>query len=206
MNHREPPHLPAGARRALHCLSLLLLPALAPDGVQALPRTRPPGSGRELQTADPIPYLPMLGAPPLRFQDATPPPDLVMRPAAAAPPTPALTLAETSVALANAAAARSAAVVAETPDASSAPETPEPTAAVTEPAAAPPPAPVKTPPPILPDSLRPAVRPEDFLPYFQIPGAARQPADVTVLLPGVPTAPAPAPLPPGSATYRQTPR
>jgi hypothetical protein len=47
----------------------------------------------------------------------------------------------------------------------------------------------------LPDDLRQPTRPEDFLPYFQLPG------------PGVnPGVPAPAPLPPSSATYTQTPR
>ena len=198
MNHREPPHLSAGTRRALHCLSLLLLPAMAPDGVHALPRSNSSQRGND-RRADPLPYLPVTGAPPLRFQEAAPPPDLVARPAAAAPPTPALTPMETSVAQANAAAARSA-TVSETP-ATTAPQT-APDASVAKPSGT---SPAKAPAPILPDNARPAVHPEDFLPYFQIPGSAQSSSDVTLFVPAPKTPPAPAPLPPSSATYRQTP-
>lgn len=198
MNHREPPHLSAGTRRALHCLSLLLLPALAPDGAHALPRSPTPAAGSGRRT-DPQPYLPAMGAPLLRFQEAAPPPDLVTRPAAAAPPTPALTPTESSVAQANAAAARSTTV-------NEAPPLPPATPPVTETTSTKPvPPPAKTPTPILPDSTRPSVRPEDFLPYFQIPGSAQTPSDVTLLVPAPKTPPAPAPLPPSSATFRQTP-
>ncbi len=194
MNHREPPQRSAGARRAFRCLSLLLLPALAPVGAQAMPRPGPPGADTDRRAA-PNPYLPAIGAPPLRFQEASPPPDLVTRPAAAAPPTPALTPTESSVALANAAAARSAAV-SETPVSADVPPTSAPGPA--KPATAP----AKTPSAILPDSARPAVRPEDFLPYFQVPGASQNPSDVTLPVPAAPTAPAA--LPNSSATYRQT--
>ncbi len=197
MNHREPPHLSAGTRRALHCLSLLLLPALAPDGAHALPRSEMPVTGSDRST-DPKPYLPATGAPPLRFQEAAPPPDLVTRPAAAAPPTPALTPTESSVAQANAAAARSTAV-------SEAPAVTPASAASETPAAKSTPPTTKGPTAILPDNARPSVRPEDFLPYFQIPGSAQTPADVTLLVPAAKAPPAPAPLPPSSATYRQTP-
>jgi hypothetical protein len=201
MNYREPPHLPAGVRRALHCLSLLLLPALAPDGVRALPHSGTPGRRPDLRNANVTPYLPTLGAPPLRIQEASPPPDLVTRPAAAAPPTPALTPTEASVALANAAAARSAAVTAVEQPEPIAPPEPPPAAEVEAPA------PAKTPPPILPDEARPTVRPEDFLPYFQIPGSSPRSPDVTLLVPAVPTAPSPAAtLPPSSATYTQSPK
>lgn len=190
MNHREPPHLPVGVRRALRCLSLLLVPAMALDeghaGIRFRSTIRP--------VTEPTPYLPVLGATSLRVEEVLPPPDLVTRPAAAAPPVPALTPTESSVAVANADAARSAAV---TPEDS----TPAPAKAV------PPPAPPrKMPPPILPDDVRPVVHPEDFLPYFQIPGSAKQANDVTLLTPGVPSAPTPAPIPPSSATYTQTPR
>lgn len=197
MNHREPPHLPAGARRALHCLALLLVPAMAPVGAQALTRSRPASAGSEPR---PAPYLPVLGAMSLRFQEAAPPPDLATRPPAAAPPTPAQTRTETSVAIANAAAAHSAAPFA-TPEATEAPV-----------AAAPPPgnepsAPsAKTPPAILPDDARPPTRPEEVLPYFQIPGAAQRLEDVTLLAPALRVAPAPAPIPNSSATYTQTPK
>jgi hypothetical protein len=201
MNHREPPHLPVGVRRALHCLALVVLPALAPDGVQALPRTRPVGSGPELRSAGSAPYLPTAGALPLRFEEAAPPPDLVTKPPAAAPPVPALSPAETSVALANAAAAQPAAPLPEPTPAAVAPASAKPA----DSPAAQPSTPIKTPPPILPDSARPSVRPEDFLPYFQIPGSATKTPDVTLLVPVPPGAPVPAStLPPSSATYTQS--
>jgi hypothetical protein len=198
MNHREPPHLPAGVRRALHCLSLLLLPAMAPDGVHAIARSRPTQGGA--LGAGSTPYLPVAGSPPLRFQEAAPPPDLTTRPAAAAPPTPALTPTESSVAQANADASRST-TIAEPAQSQPAAPTAEKAPAKDAPLPR-----AKTPPPILPDDARPAVRPEDFLPYFQIPGSAQNPSDVTLLVPAPRSAPAPAPLPPSSATYTQTPK
>ena len=64
----------------------------------------------------------------------------------------------------------------------------------------------KVTPPILPDEIRATVRPEDFLPYFQIPGSARRADDVTLLVP-VPRVPnAQGSLPSSSATYTQTPK
>ena len=202
MNHREPPHLSVGARRVLHSLSLLLISALAPEGVFAQPRQRPtPGQSPDMQEVEQTPYLPYVGAPLLRFQEVAPPPDLVTRPAPAGPPTPTLSPTESSVAMENAAAPRSTASSLQPRP----PEAPAPEAAVKPEAKAPPPAPVKsTPPAILPDDTHPPVRPEDFLPYFQIPGSATQPEDVNLLLPAPRTPPAPAPLPPSSATYTQS--
>jgi hypothetical protein len=55
---------------------------------------------------------------------------------------------------------------------------------------------------ILPDEMRPQVRPEDFLPFFQIPGAHGNP-DVTVAVP-VQAQPAQPPPQTSSATYLQT--
>ncbi len=192
MNHREPPQLPVGARKLLRCLSLLLVPALALDQGHAGPRvTTQTGSG-----ATSIPYLPVLGAISLRFEEVPPPPDLVTKPAAAAPPVPSLTPTETSVAAANADAARSTVVPAE-------PENEPPAEANSAASTTTPASETKVSPRILPDTTRPVVHPEDFLPYFQIPGTGR-PADVDVIVPGVLTAPAPAPLPPSSATYNQT--
>lgn len=202
MNHRETPPPPAGARRALRCLSLLLLPALAPEAAPALPRPRQAyGHGAAGQGSEALPYLTFVGAPPLRFQKATPPPDLVARPAAAAPPVPPLTPLETSVAQSNAAAARSATASARAADEAPVTEIkPEPATAA--------PAPAKpTPKAILPDDTRPPVRPEDFLPYFQIPGSSKSTGEVNVIMPASAlTAPAAAPLPPSSATYTQSPK
>ena len=175
---------------------------MAPDGVHALPPIRTAGEGK--RNAEPFTYLPVVGAPPLRFQEAMPPPDLVTRPPAAAPPTPALTRTESSVALANAAAARSTSITETEPTPVAAPVVAEKPANKETP-----PPPQKSAPPILRDDARPQVRPEDFLPYFQIPGAAHHPSDVTVIVPApsVPAAPAaPGTLPPSSATYTQSPR
>lgn len=192
MNHREPPQLPVGARKLLRCLSLLLVPALTLDQGHAGPRV----TTRAGRATSSIPYLPALGAISLRFEEVPPPPDLVTKPAAAAPPVPALSPTETSVATANADAARSTVVPPE-PVAEESVET-NSAASITPPAPE-----TKTSPRILPDTTRPVVHPEDFLPYFQLPGTGR-PGDVGVIVPGALTAPAPAPLPPSSATYNQT--
>jgi hypothetical protein len=176
----------------LQCLSVLLLPALAPDHTLAATWPRVP---RERPTDPSSAYLPINGAPPLRFQEVAPPsPDLVMRPPAAAPPSPPMTVAESSVALENAAAARSTSIR-ESSEAShtAAPATPQSS-----------PSDSKTASPILPDDLRPQVHPEDFLPFFQLSGSAGQPGDVTVIVPAARTAPPPGNLPVSSATYTQT--
>jgi len=196
MNHREPPHRAAGERRALRYLSLLLLPALVPKNVSGVSRTRPiPGAPADLRDAEPAlaPYLAALGAPPLRFETALPPPDLTRRPAPVAPPPPPPAVAEPPSALVEAKSLPAAAVNAASSE------------AVATNSAKPAPAPAKVPPPsIIPDDARPSIRPEDFLPYFEIPGTGRQPGDVRLLVPAPRGAPAPAPLPPSSATYTQS--
>jgi hypothetical protein len=199
MNHREPPHLPVGVRRMLRCLSLLLLPALAPEAAPAWPRQRQaPRPGDSGSGSESLPYLTTMGAPQLRFQKALPPPDLSGRPGAAAPPVPSLSPIESTVALANLAAARFTSISARTDDVAPVTELPSETKAV--------PAPVKAvPPPILIDDTRPAVKPEDFLPFFQIPGTAPRAGETTVIVPAtLPVAPTAAPLPPSSATYTQS--
>ena len=199
MNHREPPQKPVGPRRVLRYLSLLLLPAMAPESVFALSRPRPvAGQLIGVQNTEPNPYLPAIGPPPLRFQEISPPPDLVSRPPGGAPPMPSLSPTESSVAMENSAAARSTINPVHPQE-----ETPAP--AVKPELMPKPAAPAKAPPPaILPDDTHQSVRNEDFLPYFQIPGAAPQPGDVNLLTPVPRLAPAPAPLPPSSATYTQS--
>ncbi len=159
MNHSVPTPVPLGIRRALQCLALLL-PALVPMTMRAAMRQRAmlsPPAGRH--GAEPAAYLPALGAPPLRFADGTPAPERVTRPAAAAPPRPGRTRTESSVALANAAAAQSTTVHGGSPLPRRTPaaEAPEGTP-IADPEA---------PSSILPDEIRPQVRPEDFLPYFR---------------------------------------
>lgn len=199
MNSSEPPQLPVGTRRVLHCLSLFLIPALTPTVVQSLPRSRPTAVPLLVpRQPDSPPYLPIVGAPALRFQRPVPPPDLVTHPVAAAPPIPKLTPTEVAVAQNNAEAAAIAAAEPSVP-------APKDASAEAKPAA-PSPEPKRVIRPILPDDTRAPIRAEDFLPYFQIPGAAKGPGEVSVIMPAnVSNAPAPV-LPPSSATYTQSPR
>jgi hypothetical protein len=185
----------------LHCLILLLLPAADPKNLRALPQPHS-GSGQPAAPGEPapLPYLPVLGAPALRFQLAPLLPDLSTRPASGAPPLPALSPIETTVAQANLVAAHSTA-----PATPSAPQATGASADNAKAAPVPAPAgPAKAPAPIIPDESRPSVRPEDFLPYFEIPGAGQRPGTVNVIMPGPRGAPAPGALPPSSATYTQT--
>lgn len=186
-------------RRALQCLALALS-AAAPQALPAAVRLRTVSGTRaeEMPVQEPAGYLASLGAPPLRFAEALPPPDVKPRHVVGASPQPALSMPESSVALANAAAAQSAAI-----HATVAVPPPEPkpeTEAPSEPAAAP--APEKpAPSAILPDEMRPQVRPEDFLPYFQIPGSKQ--GSVTIVAPVPPSPPSPSTMPASSATYIQ---
>jgi hypothetical protein len=201
MNHRETPQLSAAARRALRCITLLLLPALAPEAAPAQPRHRSPtrrndsGSGGES-----LPYLTVMGSQPLRFQRGPSTTDLLDRPVGGAPPLPPLSPTESTIALANASAIQPS--LSSSRDLDDAPVTEvksEQKEAV---------APVKTvPAAILPDDTRPSIRAEDFLPFFQIPGAPRRVGESPVPAPpAANTAPAPATLPPSSASYTQTPK
>jgi hypothetical protein len=136
-----------------------------------------PGDPAESQ-----PYLTTLGCTPLRFQEATVTPQVAERPAAAAPPLPHLTQAESSVSQANAAALQ--------------PAPPRP------PADSPIAAPVdndaqpasNAPISILPDTVRPQLQAEDFLPFFVIPDSAKS---------AVPGPSEPGKLPPSTATYTE---
>jgi hypothetical protein len=186
-------------RRALRYVSLLLLPALVPKSVSGVSRSRPnAGAVVDLRGTEPalLPYLAAVGPPPLRFQTQPPPPDLTGRPAAGAPPIPAKALTENPGETPKPRYAEAEPASATAPD--------ESKAVAANDKVAPAPSPNKAPTPsIIPDDMRPSVRPEDFLPYFQIPGA--KPGDPSLLVP-VPVrgAPAPAPLPPSSATYTQS--
>lgn len=192
MKHRDQPRLSVGVRRAL-AWAVLLLSTMA--SMEAHASWAPPAAPRS--EPQPTPYLPVLGMLALRFQEAATPP------AAAVPPSGSASLpvstSPDTVAKANAESAPS------TPAA-----TPENTTAdatfVASGSEEPSVSPSKVPRAILPDDARKVVRPEDFLPYFQIPGTALYPEDVTLLVPAPQAAPAPAAIPPSSATYTQTPK
>jgi len=189
MNHREPPHLPVDSCRPLQIMALLLLPALAPMHTLATSRM---GS-----VANSSPYLLAVGAPALRFREPPPSPNFSKRPPANASP-------------ATDGEASSQAVASHRPDVLLA--LPPPTSSAegansTNPASQPSnPQPPPLPAPIIPDDTRPNVRPEDFLPFFQIPGSAAVPVGVTVIAPVPQAAPTTATIPVSSATYTQTPR
>ena len=201
MNQREPTSAPVGAGQALPCLALLLLPLLTAAQGWARPALSAPASSAKS-------YLVALGSPPLRFEEPAPPPDLVTRPPAAAPPqpTPGANVSDSAqpaleadaLATTSTVAPATAAIVGTSPIDSVEVELDEPLPALIDDA----PEPARTPPPILRDDLRPQIRPEDFLPYFQIPAPG---TDATVIVP-TPRTPNGTPLPPSSATYTQTPR
>lgn len=197
MNHREPPLSPADTHGKRLGLLLGLLLALASTGSHA--QTRSFSISVVMRQSEGTPYLLATGAPPLRFQEAAPP--LHPAPSAPAPaPTPAATPtpdATTPVPTEETAPAITVTTDPATPapSASNPPANPETSTA-----------PAKTPAPILPDDARPPIRAEDFLPYFQIPGSAKTPADVTLLVPVPKAPPAPGTLAPSSATYTQSPK
>ena len=189
MNHREPTSVPRGTGQALPCLALLLLPLLAVARAWSRPMLPPQATSTASK-----PYLGAIGAPPLRFQVPAPPPDLVTRPPAAAPPQPAST-GEISDVTPHAAPPATTATITVNPTAVPANQ-PTDSAAAPEAEA---PAPARTPPPILRDEIHRQTRAEDFLPFFQPPGANQNQGDFSMR----PTSPTPGVQPPSSATYQQ---
>ncbi len=176
------------------CLALLILPLLVVARAWSRPMLPPP-----IIPAASKPYLGAIGAPPVRFQEPEPPPDLVTRPAAGAPPQPVAKDAPVADVTPIPETSSSATSIATVPSAAPA-ATPADSAATPEAEA---PASAHTPPPILRDEIHRPTRAEDFLPFFQIP--TPQPGDVTVV-PVPRGANPPAPLPASSATYTQTPK
>jgi hypothetical protein len=194
MNHREPTSEPQGPGWAFPCLALLLLPLLSGARAPALTQL-PPQAGLTQQNS----YLVALGAPPLRFHDPVLQTDLAVRPPKPGAPKPIISDHPSTAT--EAAGDVSFADASRTPPA---PETRhETTDTLSSDTADNPSKPVRTPLPILPDEVRPQARPEDFLPFFQIP--APQSGDVNVIVP-VPRSPGSTAtaLPASSATYTQT--
>jgi hypothetical protein len=161
----------------------LLLPSLAGEVAQnpAPSDRRDDSSPRHSRHERSSPYLLVIGSPELRFQEEPPPPDWPAQPTTSKPKAEKVEPAPNhqDVIVSN-----------RTP-----PTAPAATATVEKMNAnsdQPPPAP--PPPTILPDDVTPRVRPEDFLPYFQFPGAGQNEPN---------TAPTPRPIPPSSATYQE---
>jgi hypothetical protein len=181
-----------GARRAWHGLILLLLATLILTDAHGIPSLRlQVHSGTVPPPRDSRPYLSTVGPAPLRFAAIPEPPQ-------PAPPGPVSTPPAPAAAPAGEAAAIEPAL---TP---ASPSQPGPAPATETPLESPA-VPAKEPARILIDDVRPAVRPEEFLPYFQVPGG-KQPGELTVIVPVPSPAPPSAPLPPSSATYTQTPK
>ena len=199
MNSRATPPATAKGRRAWLFLSVLM-PALASKVNTQNPSLPPPpehGSSR--------PYLQVIGPPPLRFEDVLPPPDLSVRPPAGAPPRPnppaTVDVVPARTAAAPAATKSVPTVTAGPASPASAPLTPAP-APVSAPASASAGNGTSgngSPAPILPDDVPASVRPDDFLPYFQYPGATQQPEPRY----GRGREQPPAPQPTSTATYNQ---
>jgi hypothetical protein len=62
------------------------------------------------------------------------------------------------------------------------------------------PPPAKTPAALIPDDTQHEIRPEEILPFFQLPGAGGK---TTIVVPAVPTSPEETRLPVSTAVYRQ---
>jgi hypothetical protein len=194
MNHCEPTSAPRGAGQTFPCLALLLLPLLS--GVHASAWPLPSLQAGLTQQK---PYLVALGAAPLRFQESAPEAALAIRPPK--PGAPRLPSPDTLSGNPEAMAHSSPELPANSTSSLIAHDSVAKTPIETEVS---PSLPNKTPLPILPDETHAQARPEDFLPFFQIP--VTQPGEVNVIVP-VPRAPAvPSSLPLSSATYTQTPR
>lgn len=199
-SHFMPCHFPTsrprgGAPAALSRMILVLLhlsmvaTAQAAQQVLALPK--------------PIsrPYLATFGAPALRFQEAPPPPPAA-KPIASGPPVAASAPEVAEVSLANNQAAASTPPMPVDKTATSATVADQSASGMDSATASPTRSPTKA-LPILPDDTRTKVQSQDFLPLFRFPGGSGSLGDVDVIVPGVPTPPAPNSLPPSSATYRQ---
>jgi hypothetical protein len=175
----------------------LLLPALALEVAQT---TAPPvlamdGYLPRQQTGQPLPYLCVVGPPPLRFQEALPPPDLASRPPAGAPPRP---VGKTQPEVSHGQALDLPIGVATTAPAGVekrgiGPSEKSLSTTVT----------TAGPPSTLPDDAHPKVRPEDFLPFFQFPGSGANGSNGVAAPAAPPEPPKPGTLPPSTATYEQ---
>lgn len=189
MNHRETTSVPFGAVSALLCMALLLPTT---GFARGCPLAGTPSAAMLVQDH---PYLVSVGAPSLRF--AEPPPEALQRPNLSPAPIASTSDVIPPESLASSSLPTDSTATSGTPSTAIA----KPSANNTtgeQPAAS------HTPPPIIPDEVRPRVRPEDFLPFFQIP--VSQPGDVNVVVPAARSASAPATIPISSATYTQTPR
>ena len=168
-----------GIRHSIRGLALLLLSGMGPEALSVRFRQRRGFTlGGDLYAKESVPYLPAIGPPGLLFCKPEPAAAPAIRPVAVGPPVPGLNVVENAGAAANSAASlaplQDSVLKAEPAKATvvAPPSEPMPSASA-KPAA----------PPIMRDDVKPQVRPEDFLPYFQVPAN---------------------PVPPSAASYTQT--
>lgn len=193
MNQRVTPPGTAKGRRAWLYLSLLL-PSLASEVAQPPPpaiyrQDAPSDRPRHGRTR---PYLLSIGPPQLRFQDAAPPPEAPAQPAPVSiPKAQSIDAAANNTGSQDVSLRRPPPTAEQAAAAQAGREQNHPTAP-----AAPSGPPIQA---IPPDDASPKVRPEDFLPYFQFPGADTQTSDSSA-----PSAQAaPRTIPPSTATYQE---
>lgn len=188
------------AARFMRCLSFLLVPALASE-VTPRPRSTSSCATGSTPGADPLlPYLLAVGPPPLRFAQALPLPDVSTRPASAAPPVPAVV---EEIAAANAASAKPVGTAPPSPVAPPEASAPEPASVPVAPVETAKP-PARTPPALIPDDTQHETRPEEILPFFQLPGSSGGAGGATtIVVPVVPAQPEEMRLPVSTAVYRQ---
>lgn len=197
MTFCEPSHPPGGVRKALRCLSLLLLPTLLAEGTTVVSRPRPvPHSFNEGEPPS-VPYLVARAAPPLRFAAPPAPPPPIVTVALPPPVAPAPENSTPDSSPNPSAPVRPVrpshvadAAAPDQPSPDSPPSSPEvPTAEPVKPAPA----------PILRDDITPVLHPEDVLPFFKLPGS-----EPDVNSPPSPAEPAaPGQLRPSTAHYTQ---
>jgi hypothetical protein len=192
MNHQVKP-LRAGGRAAGLLLALLLSPLAYGEAQNIaspiMSETRAWLSVRQKASHS---YLEVVGPPPLRFLegDAAPAMDVPVLPPSAPPSFPGLGKGVGQSSILDVVLGpgwRPPAASAARPEGNA------------HPLAQPAPAAQIASPPILPDEGRPRLHPEDFLPFFQFPGAAGQGAADS----SAPVPPAPGRLPPSTASYQQ---
>ena len=170
-----------GIRHSIRGLALLLLSGMGPEALSARFGKRKGFTFvGDLYAKETVPYLPAIGPPGLFFREPEPAAAPAIQPAAVSPPVPGLNVVENAVAAAN-----SAASLGPLRDSAATSERVKPAAVAPTSELMPVAAPKTSSPAILRDDVKPQVRPEDFLPYFQVPGN---------------------PVPPSAASYTQTPK
>jgi len=208
MNSREPSRTRLRVRPSPRYLALLLLPVLAPEFASAAPRPRPSaGLTVRFFSEPPIAYLRHIDPVPLRVRPAPLPPAPWSKTMSTLPGE-VVDSAEIEPVVAEAPATSffgqptpGSGFIAE-PTLHAPATSPESLTRKPEPGAEPT---VRPPAPILIDDLRPTVRPEDFLPFFLLPGTHSGDTATTIVVPVPRQAPAPGTQPPSSATFTRSP-